>query len=197
MRDEIISFVKQMKAGDHVIFFHSSREDKRYVLFTYIQAGLEKGQAAAYVTSQETPDQVRKAMQEYGVDVKRHEASGALRVIDYRGWYIIGGGFDPEKTMDLWRGLVRETRKKGFKGMRVTGDMTCFFDHEIVQDLMEYEANFSKSVGAEIMAICAYDQRLFAEQSVKADSPEVMLSLLTSHSTAIITGHPEGLVKTI
>jgi archaellum biogenesis ATPase FlaH len=196
-KDEIIDFVRTMRSRDHVIFFYTGREDKYYVLFTYLKAGLDKGEAVAYVVSQETPEHLRQAMQEYGIDVKRYEASGALKVLDYKGWYIIAGGFDPEKTMSLWKNLVDESKKKGFKGLRITGEMSCFFDYELVKELMEYENSLRRTLSVPIMAICAYDQALFTRQTANTDSVEVLLSLMSAHSSAIITGHVEGVVKTI
>jgi hypothetical protein len=197
MRDEIIDFVRRMKSQDHVIFFYTGREDKYYVLFTYLKAGLDKGEAVAYVVSQETPEQLKRAMEEYGIDVRGYEASGALRVIDYKGWYIISGGFDPEKTMDSWKKLADESKKRGFRGLRVTGEMSCFFDYELVEELMGYEKSLHRSLSMPMMAICAYDQALFSRQAARTDSVDVLLSLMSAHSTAIISGHVEGVVKTV
>lgn len=55
---EIVDFVKELKATDHVIMFYSKPEDKREVLFTYLKAGLDQGEAAAYVATQESPDEI-------------------------------------------------------------------------------------------------------------------------------------------
>ena len=60
-KDEILQFARQMKPRDHVIMFHSSSEDKHQVLFTYLKAGLDQGEAAAYIASEETPDEIRQA----------------------------------------------------------------------------------------------------------------------------------------
>jgi hypothetical protein len=196
-RDKIISFVTEMKPKDHLIFLYTSPEDKHFVLFTYLKTGLERGEAAAYVASQETPQQVKRAMQEYGIDVKRYESSRALRIIDYKDWYIIGGGFDPSRTLDYWKKLIDESKKKGFKGLRVTGEMSCFFDNGIVEDLMEYENSLHKKLAIPMMAICAYDRALFSRQAAGYDPTEVLIGLLAAHSTAIIMAPAEGVVRTI
>jgi hypothetical protein len=186
-----------MKPRDHVIFLYTSPEDKHFVLFTYLKTGLEKGEVAAYVASQETPDQIKKAMQEYGIDVRRYEKTGALRVIDYKEWYIIGGGFDPSRTLDSWKNLLDESMKRGFKGLRVTGEMSCFFDNEIVEDLMNYENALKKELVIPMMAICAYDKALFERQAGIHNPVDVLLGLLAAHSTAIIIAPMEGVVRTI
>jgi hypothetical protein len=196
-RDEITDFVKEMKPRDHLIFVYRNREDKRYVLFTYLKAGLERGEAAAYVASEETPQQIRQVMQEYGIDVKSYEKSGALNVIDYKRWYIIGGGFDPEKTLDLWKNLLEESRKRGFKGLRVTGEMACFFDKEMVEELMEYERALHRTLEIPMTAICAYDAALLSRQATRLNAIDTFLNLLQAHSTAIIMEPLGGIVKTI
>jgi hypothetical protein len=59
---EILDFVKTMQVKDHAILFYSDRKDKRDVLFTYLKAGLDTGEAAVYVASEESPDKIRQAM---------------------------------------------------------------------------------------------------------------------------------------
>jgi hypothetical protein len=196
-RDRIISFVIDMKPNDHLIFLYSNPEDKHFVLFTYLKAGLERGEAAAYVASQETTQQIRKAMVEYGIDVKRCESRGALRIIDYKDWYIIGGGFDPSRTLDYWKKLIDETKKNGLKGLRITGEVSCFFDNEIVEDLMEYENSLHRKLDIPMMAICAYDKALFRRQVAGYDPTQVIIGLLAAHSTAIIMTPEEGVVRMI
>ena len=118
-KNEILEFVKHMKAKDHVITFYSKPEDKHSVLFTYLKAGLDAGEAAAYIASEEPPSQIRQAMRRFGIDVDRFEKSSALHVIDYKKWYIIDGKFSVPKTMELWKKLYDESMAKGFKGLRV------------------------------------------------------------------------------
>ena len=92
-KNEVLDFVRQMKARDHVILFYSNPEDKHQVLFTYLKAGLDKGEAAAYIVAQETTDQIRDGMRRFGVNVDELEKSGALRVIRCQDWYFKGGTF--------------------------------------------------------------------------------------------------------
>ncbi len=94
----IMEFATHMKATDHVIMFYSKPEDKRLLLFAYLGTGLQKGEAAAYIASQESPKYIREAMKTHGIDVDRFEKSGALHVIPYEDWYIIEGKFSSAKT---------------------------------------------------------------------------------------------------
>jgi len=80
-KNEVLDFVRRMKPKDHVIMFYSKPEDKHSVLFTYLKAGLDQGEAAAYVACEETPDAIKEAMNRFGINVEKSEA---LHVIDYK-----------------------------------------------------------------------------------------------------------------
>ncbi|MCP8322325.1 MAG: MEDS domain-containing protein, partial [archaeon] len=90
---ELTDFINLIKPRDHIILFYTGIEDKHKVLFTFIKVGLDKGEAAVYVVSEETPEQIREAMTKSGIDVKCYEESGALKILDYKDFYIINGRF--------------------------------------------------------------------------------------------------------
>jgi len=190
-KSEILEFVKRMKPKNHVIMFYSKLEDKHQVLFTYLKAGLDQGEAAAYIASEESPNQIKQAMRRFGIDVGSLEKSGALRVIDYKDWYIIRGKFSVSKNIELWRNLCGKSMAKGFKGLRVTGETTCFFNHGMVKELLEYEKALHKVLEFPMTAICAYD----TETVAKTNGGELYLDLIKAHSTVIFAGPEAGIVK--
>jgi len=190
-KSEILEFVRRMKAKEHVIMFYTKPEDKRLVLFTYLKAGLDQGEAALYVTGQESPDEIRRAMRQFSIDVERFEKLGALHVIDSNGWYFIGGKFNVSKTMELLRKLYNEALAKGFKGLRGAGEMTCFFENRMVKELVEYENSLHKVLELPVTAICAYDSELAAKER----GGQLYLDLIKAHSTVIIVGPEGGVVK--
>jgi hypothetical protein len=189
---EILEFVEQMKPRDHVIFFYSNPEDKHRVLFTYLKAGLDRGEAAAYVAGQESPDEIRHGMRRFGIDVDVAERSGALHVIHHRDWYIIDGKFSVPRTMELWKKLYDELIAKGFKGFRVTGEMACFFENRMVKELLEYEESLHRVLELSMTAICAYDSDVVASEG----RGEIYLDLIKAHSNVIITGPTSGIITT-
>jgi len=180
-----------MKSKDHVVMFYSNPENKHQVLFTYLKAGLENGEAAAYVAGDETPNEIREAMKQFGINVDRHEREGPLRVIDYKDWFIIGGKFDLVRTMSLLIKLDEEAKAKGFKGLRFTGEMVCFFKHGLVKELVEYEESLHRVLEVPIMVICAYDSDIVA----KYESGELYMDLIKAHSAVIFTGSKGDVIK--
>jgi len=192
-KSEITSFVKQMKSGDHAIMFYSKTVDKHQILFTYLQAGLDQGQAAAYIASEESTDEIKHAMRRFGIDVDSLEKIGALRVIDYRDWYFAGGSFHMSKTIELWRKLHEESVAKGFKGLRVTGETECFFKNRMVKELVEYEKALHRVLDIPMAAICAYNTDTVANEG----KGELYLDLIKAHSTVIFAGPEAGAVKSL
>jgi len=188
-KQEVLEFVKRMRPADHVILFYSNPEDKQLVLFTYLKAGLDQDEAAAYVGTQESPDKIRAAMKRFGIDVDRLERSGGLRIVLYTDWYFKGGTFDTSRTMKLWRDLYDEVTAKGFKGLRVTGETACFFQKGNVKELLEYERALHRVLEFPMTAICAYDSNLTAGEG----TVQLYLELIKSHSTVIFAG-PQGAV---
>lgn len=174
-----------MESTEHVVLLYTNPKDKRDCLLTYLKAGLDRGQAVAYVISQENPEDIKQAMRAFDIDVDLWEQRGALRVIDYRDWYMIDGDFDPSKTMELWRTLLETSQVNGFKGLRVAGEMACFFERDMVDKLIDYEHTLHRVLDVPMTAICAYDVQYFTQK----EWFNVLIELINTHSTAIMLGH--------
>jgi hypothetical protein len=70
---------------------------------------------------------------------------------------VKGGNFSILGTMKLWKTLLDEATGKGFKGLRVTGEMACFFEKKMVKELLEYENALHRVLELPLTVICAYD----------------------------------------
>lgn len=171
--------------------FYSDPEDKHQVLFTYLKAGLENGETAAYVAGDETPNEIRKAMKQLGTNVEKYEREAALRIIDYREWFIIDGKFDLVRTMSLLMEMHKEVKARGFKGLRFTGEMACFFKYDLVKELVEYEESLHRVLEVPITVICAYK----SDMVTKYGNGEVYLDLIKAHGAVIFTGSKGGVIK--
>jgi hypothetical protein len=176
----LVDFVKNLKPTQHVILFYYEPELKRQLLFAYLKAGLDNGEAAAYITSQETPEQIKEAMRKFSIDVDGYEAAGALRVIPYTEWYYLDGHFDVCRTKNLWQNLYEQTSARGFKGLRVTGEVSCFFDRGDVNELVAYEESLHKNVELPMAVICAYD--------TSQVPPRIFHNLIAAHGNSLFIG---------
>lgn len=120
--EKVIRFMKQLTPTNHLIFVYDSPEAKYNVLFNYLKVGLDNGEAGVYVATDENPSKIREAMKRFGINVEKYEKTGALHIFGYEDIYIIDGNFSMTITMNLWNKL-NEALKRGFKGLRVTGEM--------------------------------------------------------------------------
>jgi hypothetical protein len=181
-----------------VILFYSNPRDKREVLFTYLKAGLDAGEAAIYVASEESPDEIRRAMKEFGLDSARHEKSSALRVVDYREWYMVDGKFDVGKIFSLWEQSLQEALANGFKELRVTGEMSCFFRNHMLNELVIYERALHRELTIPMQAICAYDDSVVLRGAEEDHYLRIYLDLITAHGTILFVGPQDaGVIRAV
>lgn len=176
--------MSQIEAGEHAILFYTGIEDKHEILFTFIKIGLDRGEAAVYVASEENPEQIKEAMTKFGIDVKRHEEKGALKILDYKDFYIINRRFDALRTRALSERLCNEAIERGFKGIMVVGEMFCFFEAGLTGELLEYERSLPRRFEIPMIAICAYNTEMIVD---RMGMTELMLNLIRVHSGASFT----------
>jgi sugar-specific transcriptional regulator TrmB len=183
--DKLARVLKGLKPRDHAILVYNSPEVKREALFTYIRYGLERGEAAKYVCSEETPSEIRKAMSRFGVNVEEYEKTGALDILHYTSIYIKDGKFTIADVMNSWGNYYREAIAMGFKGLRVTGEMSCFIEHRLVRELLEYEQTLHTTLDIPITAICAYSSHALG----RIDNPiDVYSELVKAHGKLLFAG---------
>jgi hypothetical protein len=178
--------------------FYTNQRDKRLILFTYLKAGLDAGEAAVYIAGDESSSQIRESMREFGLNVEQLERTGALRVVDYRNWYIIQGEFNIGQTISLWKKALTESVARGFKGLRVTGEMACFFKHDMINELILYERALHRELEIPLAAICAYDDSIVLKGVKEERYMRLYLDLITAHGTILFTGPQEaGMVRVV
>ncbi len=180
--DEVTEFIQNMKPTNHVILFYDSPESKRQILNTYIAHGLENEKGALYICSEETPDQIRQGLEASGVDVEENESSGRLMIKYYDPFYIENGNVEPLKVINKWHVILAEMNQMGL-GLRGTGEMSCFFRHEKVRELMRYEYALHRVLPIQMEAICAYS----VPTVVNAGYADMIMPLIRAHGGAIFT----------
>ncbi|MGY5870822.1 MAG: MEDS domain-containing protein [Candidatus Thorarchaeota archaeon] len=190
--EKLRRILKNLRPRDHVILFYESREAKRKTLFSYIERGLRDGKAGVYICSEETPEEIRQAMIEFGIDVANFEETGALHVLPYTEMYIRDGAFDLDFVMDTWNKWYNDAIDKGFSGMRATGEMSCFIEHDLIDDLIDYEHALHTVLDIPMTAICAYN----ADTLTNVDNPvDVYSELVKAHGKVLFAGKDNTIGK--
>lgn len=189
LTSNIVRSLKRLRPRDHVVLFYDSSEVKHEVLFSYIKQGLLNGEAATYVCSEETPEEIAAAMEQYGIDVNERSKKGALTILEYTELYIKNNEFSIEDVIADWKQKYDRAISAGFSGFRVTGEMSCFIKHDLTEELLEYERALHSVLDIPMTAICAYNSK--ALDNVKKPI-NVYSELVKAHGRVIYAG--EGML---
>ncbi len=183
--EHALHLVSQFGPTNHIVFFYESLEVKHNVLFNYVKNGLENSEAIAYIATDEDSSQIREAMKRFGIDVESHEKTGALSILEYNDFYIINGKFNATTTISLIKKMYNEALTKGFKGWRIAGEMACFFEHDLVQELINYEKALHRIFDLPVIGICAYNAKLL----LRVGNPiNIYSELVAAHGTVLFMG---------
>lgn len=74
-------FLSTLTAGEHGCIFFASKKVMQDLQFAFVKSGLEDNWGVVYATSTESVEQIRDAMQKYGIDTVGCEACGNLIVV--------------------------------------------------------------------------------------------------------------------
>lgn len=182
-----LNYVKNLKTGNHGIFFYRSPHEKHEVLFNFLQAGFQKGEGAIYVASQETSKQIRRHMEDFGLSVKTLERDGVLRIFDYDGWYIIDGEVNVSHTIMMGKRVFDEAMEIGLKGLRGCGEAACFFEHKKEKELVEFELGIGRKLDLSLTALCAYDVN-----HAKSLEEKLFFGLIKAHGPVVTSSFARG-----
>jgi len=175
-----LDYIRNLKAGNHGIFFYRSPHEKHEVLFNFLQAGFQKGEGAIYVASQETSTQIRRQMEDFGLNVKTLERDGILRIVDYYDWYIIDGEVNTSHAIASAERVFDEAMEIGLKGLRGCGEVECFFEHKKEKELVEYELMLGRKLDLPTIGLCAYDVN-----RAKSLEEKLFFNLIKAHGLVV------------
>ncbi len=177
---DYVCYVRNLKVGSHGIFFYRSPHEKHEVAFNFLQAGIEKGEGAVYIASQETSTRIRRHMEDFGLNVESLERDGVLRVFDSDGWYLVDGEVNASRTLMLGQHVFDEAMKIGLKGLRGCGETSCFFEYRKEKELVEYELGIGRKLDLPATTLCAYDLN-----HAKSLKEKFFLGLIKAHGLVI------------
>ena len=175
-----LDYARNLKVGDHGVFFYRGPYEKHEVLFNFLQAGFQKGEGGIYVASQENSKQIRRHMEDFGFNVKALERDGVLRIFDYDNWYIIDGEVNVSHVTMMSQYVFDEAMEIGLKGLRGCGETACFFEHKKQKELLEYELMIGRKLALPVTSLCAYDAN-----HAKFLDEKFFISLIKAHGPVV------------
>jgi hypothetical protein len=187
LRPEVSSFLSSFQATNHVILFYDTQVAKREVLFNHLKFG-EEHQGLAYVCSEESPEQIRQEMIDFGLKAKSSVlANQKLTIANYDQVYIVDGEVNIPKIMNKFSTMVESCKALGMFGLRAGAEMSCFLRQGKIDDLIEYENALHRKLAFDAEGICAYN---VSEMSALGFL-NIIMPLVRAHDPVIFSS-PKG-----
>jgi MEDS: MEthanogen/methylotroph, DcmR Sensory domain len=187
---EISEFLSDFRRTTHAILFYDSQANKQEVLFNHMKYGERGNQGLAYVCSDETPQQVRGDMKKFGIDADGLRSRNRLVINNYDSIYIVDGEVNIPKIGEQFKDLAERYVASGLSGMRASAEMSCFFHHDKVKELLEYEYFMHRRLALPAEGICAYNIRELSERNQLG----IIMPLVRAHDPVIMTGPHQSLL---
>lgn len=202
-------FLNNLKAGNHGCVFFSSKEEMQMIHFAFVKSGLENNWGAVYATATESIDEVRNAMQRYGINTRYYEeeeeekGNGSLIIMIGEDLYKNVDNPDIENWINTTKSLSNMFISKGKKGFRMASDLSShFLSRGLVEQWLKLEYVIERELSLPISILCAYDIR-FPElwdtdilkyyQKINSESKE----FVDAHSFAIYASRHKSVIFTI
>jgi len=182
---DVRSKLDGLPPGTHAVAVYDSEERKQDVLFTHLKLG-GKYDGLVYVCSDESPREAEFAMKRFGLDVDEREREGTLSVKNHNEVYIVNGKVDSPGIIKGFSDLAYDYSSRGY-GMRASAEMSCFFDHRLVDELVTYEHDLHRKFSFPAFGLCGYN----LVKMYNSGNIDVLWPILRSHSVVIMTG-PNG-----
>lgn len=157
MRKTGIDIIGDVPWGTHFCQFYQSKEDLIDILVPYFKAGLENNEFCMWVTSEPLrTEDAKRALERAVKNLDDYIKKGQMEIIDYSKWYTKSGKFEAHKTFQGWVKKQNGALKRGFDGLRLSGD-TFRLEKRDWGNFTKYEEEVNNSIGKyQMMALCTY-----------------------------------------
>ncbi len=160
--------------GLHICHLYSDEVERNRVMTKFIGSGLESGEKVLCLVDALSPDEMRRNLEDMGLDVS------GLSAYDAKSAYCPTGTFDKVRMLDSIRNFYLDALYEGYRGARGAGEMAWALEiHASERDLIEYEARVNQIVSDHpFTACCQYDTHRFSGQ--------VLMDILSIHPLTIV-----------
>ena len=157
-RDSGVALIGDLPWGSHFCQFYRTKKDLLDVVVPYFAAGLRSNEMCVWVTCDFlTEKEAVAAMAKSVPGFSRFVESGQMVVLPYTDWYLVGGTFDLQRTLDMWAVKHDEALSKGYAGLRVSGNPYWLDSKADWDDFTAYEAAINKVIGGtKLLVLCTY-----------------------------------------
>jgi len=158
-------YVRRLKFGDHSILYYDTEDVRREITFSFLEAGLPRGEAVVYIVSEHKLNSEAREIQRYGISGD-YLRNGTFTLMSAHEWYLKKGKAQAKTIIANWLTLLKEKQKAGFIGLRGAGEMDVFFDYAKTTELLKYEAALGRQVALNLCVLCLYNTRMLKEEQL-------------------------------
>jgi DNA-binding response OmpR family regulator len=154
-----ISRINNIGLKDHVLASYQSSTDEIQDAVQFLKTGIKYNECVMIVTRRDSGlDEISEAFTVNGIDAGKLLSNNSLLLVDNKEWYIPDDKVDKHRIIDQWNDLVNRSLVSGKKGLRAFCMMDTFFEHNFVEELVDYEHELPPRFDNPFLAICAYKQ---------------------------------------
>jgi two-component system sensor kinase FixL len=158
LRDFGHDAVGVVRWGAHVCQFYATEEELLDVVAPYIAAGLAANEVCVWIVS--APLRVADAearLARIAPDLEARRAAGQIEIIVGEDWYLAGGAFDSERVLRGWTEKIETARRRGFEGLRLTGNSVEPRHEDEWRAFADYETALGRLLeSTPTLALCCY-----------------------------------------
>jgi PAS domain S-box-containing protein len=179
LRNSGIDFIGDISWGKHFCQFYKTKEDLIEILIPYFIAGLKSNEYCLWVISEPlNTEEAKRALSRKLKNLDELIKKGQLEIFDFRQWYTRSGRFDSEKVLSGWIKKENQALKKGFDGLRLSGN-TTWIEKKEWKDFLNYEASINQVIdNYKMLAICTYNLNKCTASNI--------IDVVNNHQYAII-----------
>ena len=118
--------VLNFREGVEIIVTYTPATDKMKFFSAFIREGLENDDTVFYVYPDEESETIRTKFKEHGIDVKKHEKDGSLRMMSLTEHFMANSELNKEKAVQVVLDFWNEAKRKGYNHVRHIEDVGDF-----------------------------------------------------------------------
>ncbi len=175
-----IEIIGDLPWSTHFCQFYKTKQDLLDILIPYFKAGLENNEKCIWVTSEflnneEAISALKKGIPGFSSYLLKQQ----IEIFPYTDWYLKEGKFELKRVPDMWIDKYNVALKKGYDGLRVSGNSFWISNKKDWNDFSAFESEINNVIhDYNMLVLCTYSLE-------KCDANET-IDVISNHEFALI-----------
>jgi len=181
--------ITQAKLQNHIISSYHSLQHEIKDSIEFVKKEIENNETTLLLLNRDIYQQsyLKPLLKSHDLDMNKLYNDGLLKTFLNEVWYLSFDGkynkkkivtVNIEKILLKWNHLIEKVVKDGRKGLRVFAMMDCYFEYDLVKELLNYECMILPKLKSSFLPLCAYR----AKDLTKLSNDQIKKLVLTNHN---------------